>query len=201
MKKPGYLLFLLILVHFSANAQNARQRGAQSLGFDLQIYPAGTIFNIKSAWAVSAKDELIGKLGYNIAQRENFGEHDSEEGNGPGFTVAYKRYLRTGFKGWYAEGRVGMWFLDIDWRDDTPIARGNTDISVLQPTLGIGYDFPLNKKRLKLGLLLAFGYEVNIVTSGEEVGQGGISLLGFSFTYDLNKAGKSSRAGSRGKAK
>ncbi|GAB5523828.1 MAG: hypothetical protein Roseis2KO_17000 [Roseivirga sp.] len=201
MKKSGSLLFLLIILYSTANAQNSGQTGAQSLGFDLQIYPAGTIFNIKSAWAVSAKEELIGKLGYNIAQRQNFGEHDSEEGNGPGFTFAYKRYLRNGFKGWYAEGRVGMWFLDIDWRDNTPAASGSTDISVLQPTLGIGYDFALNKERLKLGLIVAFGYEVNIITSGEEVGQGGISLIGFSFTYNLNKAGKSSRAGSRGKAR
>lgn len=199
MKKSGFFLFLLIALHSLANAQNTRQRRAQSLGFDLQVYPAGTIFNVKSAWAVSPKSELIGKLGYNIAQRENFGKHDSEEGNGPGFTFAYKRYLRTGFRGWYAEGRMGMWFLDIDWRDNTPAASGNTDISVLQPTLGIGYDFPLKNERIKLGLLVAFGYEVNIVTSGEEVGQGGISLLGLSFMYDLNKAGKSSRAGSRGR--
>ncbi|GEM_PF-370526 len=197
MQKLCSILFLLVVLGQWGQAQSTRQRGAQSLGFGIQIYPAGTIYNIKSAWAVSAKGELIGKLGYNIAQRENFGEHDSEEGNGPGFTLAYKRYLRTGFKGWYAEGRMGMWFLDIDWRDNNPAASGNTDISVLQPTLGIGYDFPLKNERIKLGLLVAFGYEVNIVTSGEEVGQGGISLIGLSFMYNLNKAGKSSRAGSR----
>lgn len=199
MKKGCYLLLILIFLTQWAHAQETRLRGAQSLGFGVQIYPAGTIFNIKSAWAVSAKGELIGKLGYNIAQRENFGEHDSEEGNGPGFTLAYKRYLNTGFKGWYLEGRMGMWFLDIDWRDNNPAASGNTDISVLQPTLGIGYDFPLKNERIKLGLLVAFGYEVNVVTSGEKVGQGGISLLGLSFMYDLNKAGKASKAASRGR--
>ncbi|MCE7993201.1 MAG: hypothetical protein HEP71_14540 [Roseivirga sp.] len=92
---------------------------------------------------------------------------------------------------------MGIWFLDIDWRDNTPVAAGNTDISVLQPTLGLGYDFPLKNERIKLGLLVAFGYEVNVVTSGKEVGQGGISLLGLSFMYDINKAGKPSRAKSR----
>lgn len=196
MKRFATSLLLLIILCQWSQGQSVRTRGAQSLGFGIQIYPAGTIYNLKSAWAVSAKGELIGKLGYNIAQRENFGEHDSEEGNGPGFTFAYKRYLRTAFKGWYAEGRMGMWFLDIDWRDNTPSASGNTDISVIQPTLGIGYDFPLRNERIKLGLLVAFGYEVNVITSGEEVGQGGISLLGLSFMYDLSK-GKSSRAGSR----
>lgn len=174
---------MMVFLSSWANAQNTRQRGTQSLGFDLQVYPAGTIFNIKSAWAVSSKGELIGKLGYNFAQRENFGEHDSEEGNGPGFTLAYKRYLRTGFKGWYAEGRMGMWFLHIDWMDNTPAASGSTDISVFQPTLGIGYDFPLKNERIKLGLFVAFGYEVNVVTSGKEVGQGGISLAGVSLTF------------------
>lgn len=190
MKKIGYALLLIFLIAQATYAQNTPKRGVQSVGFGLQVYPAGTIINIKSAWAVSTKGELIGKLGYNFAQRENFGEHDSEEGNGPGFTIAYKRFLNAGFKGWYAEARMGMWFLDIDWQDNLPATSGNTDISVFQPTLGIGYDFPLKNERIKLGLLVAFGYEVNIVTSGEEVGQGGISLLGLSFIYDLNKAEK-----------
>ncbi|MCE7993202.1 MAG: hypothetical protein HEP71_14545 [Roseivirga sp.] len=87
MKRVSFLLLILLSLTQWTYAQNTRHRGAQSLGFGVQIYPAGTIFNIKSAWAVSAKGELIGKLGYNIAQRENFGEHDSEEGNGPGLPL------------------------------------------------------------------------------------------------------------------
>ena len=201
MRKTTFVLLLTFLTAGAVYGQNTRNRGAQSLGFGVQIYPAGTILNLKSSWAVSHRSELIGKLGYNFAQRENFGEHDSEEGGGPGFTLAYKRFLKSGFKDWYAEARVGMWFLDIDWRDNTPAASGSTDISVFQPTIGIGYDFPINNERIKFGALVAFGYEVNVITSGREVGQGGISLFGLSFTYDLNKEGKGSRAQSRGQTK
>lgn len=166
------------------SAQGTRHRGIESLGFGVQVYPAGIMFNLKSSWAVSPKELLVGKIGYNAAMRKDFGKHDNEEGGGLGFTLAYKRYFKTGFSGWYVEGRTAMWFLDIDWTDNAPPRSGNTDITVLQPTIGLGYDFLINDS-LKLGLIGAFGYEVNIATSGEPVGEGGISLLGFSFAYKI----------------
>lgn len=165
--------------------QEVDQKKMEYAGIEFQFYPAGTIINAKANWPLSDKSEIIGKLGYNIAQRQNFGEHDKEEGGGPGFTLAYKQYLKSGRFGWFVEARMGMWFLDIDWQDNAPNRVGNTDISVFQPTLGIGYDFLINDNKIKLGLLVAFGYEVNIITSGEEVGQGGISLVGLSFAFKL----------------
>lgn len=174
-------------------AQDSRNRGFESYGLSLQQYPAGTIINIESSWAVSPTALLTGKLGYNIARRQDFGEHDKEEGGGPGFTAAYKRYLKADKSGWFIERRLGFWFLDIDWQDNTPLRTGNTDITVLQPTLGAGYDFILNQSRLKLGLFAAFGYEANIITSGEEVGQGGISLIGISIGFLSPKRGRLQR--------
>ena len=64
-------------------------------------------------------------------------------------------------------------------------AMGNTDITVLQPTVAAGYDFLLKGEKIKLGVFVAAGYEVNIVTSGEEVGEGGISIIGASFAFTL----------------
>ncbi|OEK01695.1 hypothetical protein BFP97_09275 [Roseivirga sp. 4D4] len=180
------LLATLVFVIFStlAAAQDVRTRGLESAGLGVQLYPAGAIINLKANWAMSANSMLVGKLGYNIAMRQDFGKHDDEEGGGPGFTLAYKRYFKSGFSGWFLEGRASMWFLDIDWRDDQPLRSGNTDITVLQPTIGLGYDFLINDS-IKLGLIGAFGYELNVATSGEPVGEGGISLLGISFAYKL----------------
>ncbi len=174
----------MVLISTLAIGQSVRKRGLESIGAEVQLYPAGTIFNLKTDWAISVKSLLIGKVGYNKAMRQDFGKHDSEEGGGLGFTAAYRHYLKTDFSGWFVEARAGMWFLDIDWRDDNPARTGNTKISVFQPTLGIGYDFVLSDN-LKLGLIAAFGYEVNVGTRGEPVGEGGISLVGISFSHKL----------------
>jgi len=179
------LTFLLLLSFCNAiSAQNTRSRGIESVGLGLQIYPAGTMINLKSNWKVSPREILTGKLGYNFAMRQDFGKHDNEEGGGPGFTVAYKRYFKTELSGWFMEARAAMWFLDIDWGDNTPLRSGNTDITVVQPTVGLGYDFLINHS-LKLGFIAAFGYEVNVATNGEDVGEGGISLLGISLAHKL----------------
>lgn len=143
------------------------------------------MFNAKANWILGEKSSLIGKLGYNIARRQDFGEHDKEEGGGFGFAMGYRQYLKAGHAGFSLEGRLGMWFLDIDWEDNAPSRQGNSNISVFQPTVGIGYDFLVNNDKIKLGILVAFGYEVNVTTSGEDVGQGGISLVGLSVGFKL----------------
>lgn len=143
------------------------------------------MFNVKADYILGNRSSLIGKLGYNIARRQDFGEHDKEEGGGLGFALGYRQYLRAGHAGFFFEGRLGMWFLDIDWEDTSPNRQGNSDISVFQPTAGIGYDFLVSHDKIKLGILVAFGYEVNVVTRGEEVGQGGVSLVGLSIGFKL----------------
>jgi len=180
------LLAILFMTTFTTLAigQDSSQHGIESAGIGIQFYPAGTIINLKADWTVSDKSMLIGKIGYNMAMRQDFGKHDNEEGGGLGFTAAYKRYLKPGYSGWFIEARAGMWFLDIDWLDNSPQRSGNTNISVFQPTVGVGYDFLL-QKNVKIGLIAAFGYEVNVATKGEPVGEGGISLIGISFSQKL----------------
>lgn len=181
-------LLLLTIFMFSAKlkAQEGSDEAKTRLGLGIQVYPAGTIINAKMSWAVGNKSAVIGKIGYNIAERQDFGKHDQEDGGGPGFALAYQRYFNSDRKGFYVEARTGVWFLDIDWQDNAPLRNGSTDITVFQPTLGIGYDFALNNGKILLGGLVAFGYEVNVITSGEPVGEGGISLFAISATFPLN---------------
>ena len=175
---------LLFIISLGTMAQD-QNTGLQSLGLESQMYPAGLMFNLKADWPLSDKGLLVAKVGYNIAERQDFGEHDQEDGEGPGLALGYKRYLKTGRTGLYAEARLSVWFLDIDWRDNAPARFGNTDITVLQPTVAAGYDFYLKGDKLKLGVFVAGGYEVNIVTSGEEVGQGGISIMGATISIPI----------------
>jgi len=77
---------------------------------------------------------------------------------------------------------VDLWFLDIDWKDD-PNLSGSTDVVVLQPTVEGGYAWWLGPGRLEL--LAAVGAEINVDEDGEDVGDGAIGLIGF--TYLLGK--------------
>ena len=54
---------------------------------------------------------------------------------------------------------------------------GTTNIVVIQPTAMAGYLFLLNEKWV-ITPTLAFGFEVNVVEDGEEVGEGAIGLWG-----------------------
>ena len=86
------------------------------------------------------------------------------------------------------EGRFDLWFLNINWEDrvgDQVVRSGETSILVFQPTVAGGYQYPLKKTPLAIELGLAFGVEWNIATSGEAVGEGGISLLHLGLTYRL----------------
>ena len=183
------LIFTLLLLTFcsviSFSQETEKGFKLSGVGVETQVYPAGTIVQLKGSFPISNHAELIGKFGYNNAQRQDFGKHDNEEGGGFGGGLAYRYYLKENHAGWFAEARTNIWNLEIDWRDNTPAASGTTDITVFQPTLGFGYDFLLKNEKIKLAIMAGFGYEINVKTVGQEVGEGGISLIGASFVYNL----------------
>jgi len=172
------LLVLTILIFLSSClfAQN-------EIGLKFQIYPAGYINTAQfildsgetSAWTFEA--------GYNTTNRQDFGKHDNEKGGGFGLGAGYRQYFKESMKGFYAEANLETWFLDIDWRDVLPtdgVVFGETKITVLQPTLGLGYQFRSKSEKWTATIGATFGREWNVKTKGEELGQGGISLLSFS---------------------
>lgn len=155
------------------------------IGTEAQIYPAGFIISARSMFAVSSHGNLIFRIGYNLAMRENFGEHDNEEGGGPGISVGYRYYFNGKQKGFFVAARIGLWFMNIDWQDNLT-AGGNRDaetfIMVVQPTFAGGYQYLMPDKKWAFGLSAAFGIEWNVITNGADVGQGGISILLLSVT-------------------
>lgn len=138
----------------------------------------------KAGFHLNEKNDLNLRLGYNLARIQDFGKHDNEEGGGLGINVGYRHYLKEDRKGWFYEGKTSVWFMNIDWRDDIPLRTGSTYITVLQPTAVVGYAFKLSES-FSLNTYAGFGYEINIISSGEDVGEGGISLLGFSLTKNF----------------
>ncbi|WP_339608299.1 hypothetical protein [uncultured Roseivirga sp.] len=160
----------------------SKAQSIESYGLEVQAYPAGIMFMAKTGFSLNDHNVLNARIGYNMARRKNFGKHDNEEGGGLGLNAGFRHYLKSVHTGFYYELKTSVWFLNIDWRDNNPNRTGSTSITVFQPTAMIGYDFSLNSK-FSVGAYAGFGYEINVISSGEDVGQGGISLAGFSLSH------------------
>jgi hypothetical protein len=154
-----------------------------SAGLELQGYPAGVIVAGRASLAISAADAIAVYLGYNATDRGDFGEHDDEEGGGPGFGAALRHSFGAAGGGWHIGARTDLWFLDIDWSDASGTRVGMTEVTVLQPTARAGYAWLLFGERLLLDATVALGAEINIQTQGEDVGEGVILLGGFGLSY------------------
>ena len=144
-------------------------------------YPAGSILALQVETPLSEHGVLAFGVGANLTDRQDWGEHDQEDGDGFGGGVGYRYYFGEDLDRWFLGGRLELWSLAIDWRD-SPATTGSTDVLVLMPTVEAGYTFRL-AQRWRLNLFAAGGAEINVSTDGEDVGEGAIGLLGFSCLY------------------
>lgn len=184
MSSSRHFLFLLLgIIACVAQAQN-------TLGPKIQVYPAGFIISAK-ATKLGQTDEWNVQAGYNLARRQDFGRHDNEEGGGPGLGIGYRKYFKDNARGIYLSANIDLWLLKIDWKDQITtfpapgFDTGTTHITVLQPTIGAGYQYLSASALWSASAGVAFGREWNIITNGEPVGEGGISLLVLSISRKL----------------
>ncbi len=158
-----------------------------SLKGEAQWYPAGWIQTAKVDLKLGNRYELSYRLGLNRTRRNDWsGLNDDERGEGIGTGLGFRAYWKEKQEGLFAGARTDFWWLQIDWTDydEVPLS-GFTNIIVFQPTVEVGYLYMFTK-RLSLEAHLALGREINIRTVGEEVGQGGITLIGVALGYHIN---------------
>lgn len=179
------LLILAGVVMLPPRAAAQATTGPHALGVTVQAYPAGLIVAGRASLPLGARSTLTAHAAYNATDRRDFGEHDNEEGGGPGVGLAFQRYLGARYDGWHLGVRTDLWFLEIDWENGSPPRTGATDIVVLQPTAQAGYAWTVANGRLVLEAAVALGVEINIDTQGEAVGEGAILLGGLSLAYRL----------------
>ncbi len=164
------------------------------LSFEYQMYPAGMMPGLKVEAGLGKyyKSSLEARIAYNRARRHGWGEHGDERGGGWGGSFGYKYYILKPMKGLYIGVRSDVWRLTIDYRDigedmiyDTADDSdfGQSKIWILQPTASVGYKFLFrvgNEKKTTIFLTpqVAAGWEYNVKTEGEAVGQGAIGLWG-----------------------
>ena len=177
MLRITFLLLFIISFYSSATAQTD---GTLDIGLEVQAYPTGIISGLRIEKGFAGKHALHLRLGYNWIRHRDLGVHEDERGAGYGFTLGYKRYFSSDFQGWFLGLRSDVWWNKLDWKDNIDSAtevRGETNITVIQPTLKAGYSFLLANDWF-FSPTLAFGYEVNVQTDGASVGEGAIVLLG-----------------------
>lgn len=178
--------FLGVIIIFSISLSYSQQ--AIDVSFKLDVYPTGLIPAVVVDKGISEKEFIGIRFGYNWFRHRDLGVHDDERGGGFGYTIGYKRYLKTDFKGWCFGLKSDMWWNHVDWYDigenDQRIS-GETDITVLQPTIESAYVW-LIKNNILITPSLAFGWEWNIRTEGEPTGQGPIVLVGIKIGKRFN---------------
>ena len=168
-------LLILCILPFQLQGQ------ITDLSFEFQAYPTGLIPGIQIERGFADKNTIHLRVGYQYIRHRDLGVHEDERGNGFGFTLGYKRYLKENFQGWFLGVRNDIWFNELDWKDNIDLPNeisGTSNITVVQPTAEAGYLFKLGENGF-LVPTIAFGVEINVRTEGADVGEGAILLLGF----------------------
>ncbi len=208
MKKVFLVISLVLTMFYSSNAQEQEVEYVENkksivfeTGFEFQGYFTGIIPGVRFETIINDAHGINLRLGYQLIRHRDLGEHDDERGNGYGFSLGYRGYMRNvGFKGAFVGIRGDIWFNSIDWTDENIlVTKGTSDIVVFQPTIEAGYQFLLANDKLSIAPSLAFGWEWNVKTEGNvisgpitestttETGDGPILLAGFSISYRFGK--------------
>ena len=174
----GLIAFILFTINVSGQDSN---RPAILFGAEFQVYPTGILPGLRLELPVSNHDGLHLRLGYNAFNHRDLGVQDREVGGGFGGTLGYRHYFGD-YEAFFLGARNDLWFNTVNWTMNQGAANestGTTEIIVVQPTAEAGYLFNFSDK-WSLAPSIGFGFEVNAVSNGEDVGQGAILLLGIS---------------------
>lgn len=153
---------------------------AQSIliGPEYNYYPAGHIVGVQLETPFKTTvHSFNARIAYNMSDRKDFsGLNDNEKGGGFGASLGYRYYPLKHCSGLYTGFRADIWNMKIQWIDNSEqLKEGSTKIVVFQPTFELGYLFQIGEM-WDLGTAFVNGFEINIRTEGEEVGQGWITL-------------------------
>ncbi len=187
----GFLLFSICL-HVSVNAQKQDNPGIHAkiqLGAEVQWYPAGWLIGPVANYLVTPKHIINIRASINIADRHNWsGLNDDEKGIGFGGSIGYRYLFRPTKNSFFVGARTDLFNTKIKWQNKigTPQqTSGTTTTIVLQPSAELGYWLKFKNKKWNLLFAAGVGEEINIKTTGRDVGQGGMWLLSISIFYSL----------------
>ena len=193
VKKLKFYLFIfciyLIMPAIAQKKQITPTPVKYQVGPEVQWYPAGWIIGPVANYFITPKHLINVRAAINIANRHNWsGLNDDEKGTGFGGSLGYSYLFTPGKRTFFIGARGDLWSTKINWKNKigTPQqTSGSTRIIVFQPTVELGYMIKLDPSKWSLLCSVGGGREINIKTTGKEVGQGGIWLLGISTFYSF----------------
>ena len=182
------LLFIFLIIGSPSFSQEKKDY-QKDFGASVQVYPAGIII---SAYAVKSFDNSnsfkLG-LGGNFTNRRDFSPYnDLEMGKGFGATVAYRWHINLRKNYIIIAPNFDVWNMWIDWQNNVGeinYSSGRSYTLVIQPWIEVGYFIKLGNSPIQIGLATGFGREINIITQGEDVGQGWMNSASLSLQYSL----------------
>lgn len=160
------------------------------IGAELQLYPVGYMPMITSNVFLNDKWVLRFRIGGNFANRQDFsGFNDDEVAKGFGGSVGIVRYFPSWWNGkTYIGATLDSWNMWSKWKDGLQTSNptsGTTYNLVIQPWVNAGYQYPLTDK-WNIAASLGFGREINVITSGEKVGEGWMGIATISTNFKIN---------------
>lgn len=181
----GTLLFSL---NFFAQVSPENTKSKVEIGTEIQVYPAGVMPMLTSTVFWNEKWAFRFRIGGNFADRQDFSEYnDNEVASGFGATLGVVRYFPYGKGNFIAGAFLDTWNMWTDWKDNintsTP-TQGQTYNLVIQPWINGGYLFNLSDK-WNVGPKIGFGREINVITRGDNVGEGWMGLVTLAVNYKL----------------
>jgi len=183
MKFKRYFTIILLFTVAACFGQNK----VMDIGLEVQAYPTGFIPGFRVEKSFTKKDLVGVRVGYQIIDHGDNGEHDDETGSGYGGSIGLKHYFNRYFTGPSLGLRTDLWVNKIDWVTKLETGgetKGSTDLIVVQPTIEFGWAFTMGEY-LVLTPAAAFGFEINAKTKGEGTGQGAIFLAGLMVAYRI----------------
>lgn len=179
-----YIFFFLILstrtIPCLAQHESNTKLSKLQLGVEVQWYPAGWLIGPQAVYFHKPRHVFFTKLGINIANRHNWsGLNDNEEGTGYGGSLGYRFLFKSNQNTFFIGTRGELYYTSINWQNDigTPEeTTGSTKILVYQPSLEFGYWVHSKNKKWSAVLSAGVGAEINLITKGKPVGEGGMYL-------------------------
>ncbi len=185
-KNITFFCFSILTLSAFSQVKNDSTYHKVEIGVELQLYPAGYIAAITSNVFLKENLALRFRLGGNFADRTSFSEYNDEEiATGFGGSVGVQKYFPYRKGNFIAGFSVDAWNMWTDWKDDINTLnpqQGTTYNLVIQPWLNGGYLYQLSKQ-WNTGLTIGVGREFNVITNGENVGEGWMGILTFSTNY------------------
>lgn len=182
--KQILLGLLLSVCSLSSYAQEPIDHSKYEIGIDVQWYPAGWLLGPIVQFHPKPHHVFITKLGINLANRHDWsGLNDDEKGVGFGGTLGYRYYFKPQMNTFFIGTRGELYNTYIEWKNDIGRSietNGRTQIFVYQPSFELGYWFKVPNSPWCFTLSGGAGVEINLLTKGKPVGEGGMWLATFS---------------------